>query len=226
MSFNNELMATDSTLLAMSIGAAIIYGIKARQSPTHLRMAAKTISTALLSVRAALHGEPTLLVTALAFGAIGDAFLAWDGETAFISGLASFLAAHIFYIVLFVQNGRGVLQLQSDSRRVAVAITITILAPVMLVLLIPRVGRELRIPIFAYSSAISAMVLMALTMANDQIVLGAVLFTISDFFLATDKFLLSPKSTHRTWMQHTVWVLYYSGQLLISMGFSATLGYI
>ncbi|KND90912.1 Lysoplasmalogenase [Tolypocladium ophioglossoides CBS 100239] len=217
MGFDN-LPVLDTAILVVSASAAILYGIQIRATPSHSRMISKAASTALLSLFATVRGESSLLVPALALGSVGDAFLAWPGEKAFLRGLGSFLAAHIFYIALFARLGSGVGLILSETWRQALATTMLALALVMGFVLVPRVGSALRLPIVVYSSVILAMVLAVLTVQNHQVVLGAVLFALSDSILATDEFVVSADSHHRVWMQFAVWILYYSGQFLIALG--------
>ena len=88
-----------------------------------------------------------------------------------------------------------------------------------MIVLLPRVGPSLRLPVLAYGVAILMMGLSALTLDNYWILAGAILFMASDTILATEKFLVSAISPHRDWMRYAVWVLYYAGQLLITLGF-------
>ena len=89
----------------------------------------------------------------------------------------------------------------------------------MIPLLWLRVKPELRVPILAYCVVIFGMGIAALTMNNPWVVAGALLFIVSDGVLATEKFLASAISPRREMMRLAVWVLYYSGQLLITLGF-------
>ncbi|KAK3317164.1 YhhN-like protein [Cercophora scortea] len=213
----------ENAVLALSLSTALLYGVKVHSPPSYTRMITKTTSTALLSALSSLRGGPPLLATALALGATGDAFLAWDGDAAFLGGLGSFLVAHVLYIFLFAGTGDGVAQLLAEGWRVATALGLTVVfAPTMVALLMPRVARDMRAPILVYITAIVVMVLAALTMGEKGwVVLGAVLFTASDGILSAEKFIVSIKSAHRRWMPYAVWALYYAGQLLIALGFSS-----
>jgi uncharacterized membrane protein YhhN len=217
--------ALDNVLLALSLAAAIIHGTEVRAPPSYPRLASKTASTALLSAVSSVRGSSSLLTTALALGATGDAFLAWnDSDATFLGGLSSFLVAHVLYIALLIQAGGGQVQLLDDGWRIATAGVLgVVLAPVMIALLMPQVERALRAPILVYTTAIILMVLAALTMDDGQVVAGALLFAASDGILSADRFLISPTSSHRAWMQYAVWGLYYSGQLLITLGLSKPL---
>ncbi|KAK0668797.1 YhhN-like protein [Cercophora samala] len=216
----------DSAVLAASIGSAVVYQAMVRASPSYSRMVIKTASTALLSVFSYLRGGPALLVGALALGSTGDAFLAWNDETSFLFGLASFLVAHILYIILFLHAGPGagdigaklqVLQ-SGDTWRLGTAGALAVSVPAMIVQLMPKVGKGLRAPVAVYSLTIFVMALMALTLESKEIVIGAVMFASSDSILAAGRFLVPTTSAHQGWMHHAVWALYYGGQLLIALG--------
>ncbi|KAK3187443.1 hypothetical protein K4F52_003789 [Lecanicillium sp. MT-2017a] len=210
----------DTAILATSVTSAVLYLVSVRSQPTVGRMISKTASTALLAVLAARRfGITSPLVPALALGSLGDAFLAWPGEDNFLRGLGSFLVAHLFYIALFALAGNGVDQIWADPWRQGLAGFMLLLAPAMGSQLVPSVSAKLRSPIVTYSTVILAMVLAVLTVKNDTVVAGAVMFALSDSVLATDEFLVPEGSAHHGWMQYTVWILYYTGQLLIACGF-------
>ncbi|KAG7285640.1 hypothetical protein NEMBOFW57_010269 [Staphylotrichum longicolle] len=194
MSSLQELPAADSAVLAASIGSAVLYLALVRSPPSLWRMTVKTASTALLSTVAFMQGGPRLLVGALALGSLGDAFWPWDDETSFLCGLASFLTAHLLYIAVFFQkNGSGTaaFHVLVGGWRAMVAGCLGLLVPIMIASLLPRIGPELRPPVVVYSLAIFAMALTALTLNSSQLIAGT----------------------------HAVWILYYGGQLLITLGF-------
>lgn len=213
-----RLLALDAAFLAVSGAAALAYAALLRAEPGRSRMFFKTAATALLALFAVARGKALLLVPALGLGALGDAFLAWPGDEAFLRGLGSFLVAHLFYIALFMRIGAGTALMTSHGWRQGLATSMLALAPAMSLLLVPRVPPALRLPVMAYSTVILAMVLAALTVSSTQVVAGAVLFALSDTMLSTDEFLLAPDSALRPPLQHGVWALYYSGQLLIASG--------
>ena len=212
-------------VLAASAGFAALYQLQVRSQPSVPRCIVKTASTGLLSALAALRGAPTLLSSALALGATGDAFLAFDGDNAFLSGLTSFLTAHVLYIKLLSDThpaGSVAAQLGllgAGGWRTYAAGAVALSVSGMIAQLMPKVKKELRAPVVVYSLTIAAMSLLALTAENAKVTVGALLFTASDAILSADKFLVHPQSRWRGLMQHAVWVLYYSGQLLITLGF-------
>ena len=219
MPFPGGIEANANATLLFSFVAAVIYAFALDMPPKWSRTAAKTAAVAFLTVLAAMQGGPLLLVATLALSAIGDAFLSRDGEKAFLGGLASFLAAHIVYVVLFLKAGGGLDLLSAESWRGAIALAMAAFVIVMLAALWRRVGPQLRTPIAVYVAAILAMGISALTTDKVWVIVGAVLFMVSDGLLAAERFLLAAISPHRVWMRYAVWVLYYAAQLAITLGF-------
>ncbi|TPN76861.1 lysoplasmalogenase [Mesorhizobium sp. CU2] len=219
MPFPGGIEANANATLLFSFVAAVIYAFALDMPPKWSRTATKTAAIAFLAVLAAMQGGPLLLVAALGLSAVGDAFLSSDGEKEFLGGLASFLAAHIVYVALFVQAGGGLGLLSAESWRGALALAMAAFVIVMLAALWRRVGPQLRIPIAVYIAAILAMGISALTTDKIWVIAGAVLFMASDGLLATERFLLAAISPQRVWMRYAVWVLYYAAQLAITLGF-------
>lgn len=219
MPFPGGIDANANATLVFSVVAAVIHAFTLDMPSTLARSAVKTLAVAMLAVLASLQGGPWLLVAALALSAAGDAFLSRDGEKAFLGGLASFLVAHVLYVVLFLRSGGGVGLLSAEPWRGAIAVAMAVFAIAMLFALWRHVGPALRLPIGVYIAAILGMGISALTMGNLGVVGGAVLFMASDGLLAAEKFLMPAISPHRVWMRYVVWVLYYAAQLAITLGF-------
>ncbi|KAK0710735.1 YhhN-like protein [Lasiosphaeris hirsuta] len=217
--------AVDRIIISLSAVSAVAFLGQVQAPPSPKRALVKTSSTALLALLALFRGGPALGVIALALGSIGDWCLAFDGEAAFLGGLTHFLMAHLFYIRLFSQMAArpgtelayGLVPVAGWQAQAAAALGVLVVG--MIGALVPRVPGGLRVPIVIYSTAIFAMVLTALAVDNDRILAGALLFTTSDALLAANQFLVGPKSSHRGWMQHSVWVSYYTAQLLIALEF-------
>lgn len=204
--------------IVFSVLAAISYSMMLGMAPSWRRTIAKTLAVSLLGVVALLAGGPGLLVIALLLSAFGDAFLAHTGERAFLAGLASFLAAHIAYILLFAGTGDGLAGIGSDWWRLALIPVILLLAGIVVVRLWPALPGQMKIPVAAYVCAIVLMGMTALTMPPIVIVAGAFAFMASDTILAFETFLLAQDSPHRKWTGKTLWALYYGAQVLITLG--------
>ncbi|MEJ8837832.1 lysoplasmalogenase family protein [Ramlibacter sp. AN1133] len=149
-----------------------------------------------------------VLVAALALCLAGDVFLMFDGF--FIPGLASFLAAHLCYLLLFRQ---GVPWFPSAR---ALAATLAV-AAAMYAVLFPHLGPVLKVAVAAYAVAIALMAAQAIGRAavlRDGaaigVAVGAVLFMASDAILAINKF-AQPVPLAPLWILAT----YYAAQVLI-----------
>lgn len=219
MPFAGGLDALPNGTLLFSIVAAVTYLLIVTWPPSSRRTAAKTLSTALLALLAFLVGGPQLLILALALSSLGDAFLAHDGNKAFLGGLASFLAAHLVYVALFWLDGDGFSLMLGDPWRWLPALLLIAIARFMLKRLLGTVAMELRVPVALYIAAILAMGLTALMLDRPLVMAGAAMFIASDTFLAMEKFLLADSSPHRQWTPYAVWSLYYTGQAAIALGF-------
>jgi uncharacterized membrane protein YhhN len=219
MLFPGGIEGTANATLILSVAAAVIYALIVNMRPMPLRTAVKTLAVSMLAVLVFVENGPALLFGALVLSACGDALLSRDGDRMFLAGLASFLAAHGFYIALFLTHGAGLEAAFAEPWRIAVTVGITVLALVMLVLLWRRVKPALRLPVLAYEVVIVAMGLATLTMGNLWIVGGALLFIASDGLLASERFIVSAISPHRPSMRLAVWVLYYAAQVMIALGF-------
>ena len=218
MPFPGGLSATANGLVLFSAIAAILYGVMLHRPVSWRRTAAKTLAVFLLALAAWERDGPLLLVAALLLGALGDAFLAHDGEKAFLGGLASFLAAHLAYVVLFWSTGDGLAGALDNPRKIVLAVMIAVLCVALLRKMWPGVPGELRIPVVAYVAAILAMAFTALTHHHPAVILGASLFVVSDAILAAEKFLFAPDAPQRAWSGYAVWTLYYVAQLMIALG--------
>jgi uncharacterized membrane protein YhhN len=219
MLFPGGIEGTSNATMILSAGTAIIYTLIVNTPPTLARSAVKTLATALLAVLAFVENGPPLLFAALAMSAIGDAFLSREGDSAFLAGLAAFLAAHLIYIGLFSTTGGGSDIITAEIWRAAIAVVMPACAIAMIGLLWRRVKPAMRPPIVIYSMAIVVMGLAALTTHSVFVIAGGLLFIASDCLLAAERFLVSAISPHRASIRVAVWVLYYAAQTLITLGF-------
>ena len=114
--------------------------------------------------------------------AIGDVFLlSRNSETKFQLGMAAFAAGHILYIVAFFTLARtshfniwGIIPLISGA--------------VFFYWLHPKLPRAMLVPVIIYSCIIVFMVVKSLTLSSLIIAAAAILFSISDMFVARDRF--------------------------------------
>jgi uncharacterized membrane protein YhhN len=151
-----------------------------------------------------------LVVVALLFSLAGDVFLMLPSDR-FIPGLASFLVAHIFYLLAFAVDGGAEGPLLS-------LLPVGVLGGLMYAWLRPGLGR-MRVPVACYVLAIVAMAGFALARwldapsAGTQLAwVGAGLFVVSDAVLAANRF-----RTPFPAAQAVVLSTYFAGQCLIAL---------
>ena len=217
MPFEGGLVGTANGTLVLSVVAATLYLPTTARPPSWRRLVAKTAGVALLAVLSLAVGGPWLLTLALVLSALGDAFLAREGEGAFMAGLVSFLGAHLAYAVLFAGAGSTALFAGEPWRPLA-ALAMAAFAGVFYMRLRPVLPAALLVPVAVYVVAILAMGVAALFLPAPLVIVGAVSFMASDAILAAERFLLAEASAHRRWSRPAVWVLYYAGQLAIALG--------
>jgi uncharacterized membrane protein YhhN len=124
---------------------------------------------------------------ALAFSLAGDVFLMLRGDH-FVAGLASFLLAHLAYVV-------GLLQLDLSAPFLAIGLVVaSVLVGVIGMKIIAAVresGNDALVgPVGAYMVAIAAMAAAAFATADPRAIVGALLFCASDAMLGWDRFAL------------------------------------
>ncbi|WP_245453377.1 lysoplasmalogenase [Aquibium carbonis] len=205
--------------LILSAVAALLYLALVRQPSSFRRTFAKTASTALLGVLVLVEGGPLLLAAALFLSALGDLFLAEDSGRAFVAGLCSFLVAHLVYVALFGMAGGGLAAFAAEPWRVAAAAMVVVFAGGMFLGLRPALPGGMVVPVAIYVVAILAMGIAALTLPSPAVIVGAVLFMASDAILASGRFLIPMRSERQAVVAPAVWVLYYTAQACIALGF-------
>jgi len=208
-------------LLAFSAILALAYGVFGadwyRGAPPFTAQALFKASSVVVLSLIALMGGPRLLATGLWFGALGDALLAWRQET-FLFGALAFVFGHLCYIWLFLSNGMGPRAALRDRTRVLL-ITATLLVALLASRLTPQ-NSPLYGPLTVYSAVLTAMALSSYTLAWPQglAMAGALLFFVSDGFVAWDKFHPDANPTLAFWRGFAGWMIYWSGQALLCFG--------
>ena len=210
--YKNKIIIILALALTVSMG---VFEFTGRQTP-HL------INRFLLSAMflAAALAQPrhhpryfTLVFIGLACGLLGDVLLALRSERAFLPGLITFLAGHLFYVAAFAR----LVPLRRWSRPGLVVVAIV--STLIFLYLRPHVGRMM-IPVCLYILAISIMLwgawsVMGHTRLNRTgrllVFLGALFFYISDIGVARQVF-IGP-----TWFNTLIVLcLYNPGQFLLA----------
>lgn len=130
-----------------------------------------------------------VMFVGLFFSFWGDAFLIGSGNNFFLAGLISFFLAHVAYGIAFA--------VYSFNPLVSIGAIIVMMPHTIAIYrwLSPHVEQELFAPVVAYMAIITLMVALAAATwgrpAAFFIVIGAVLFYISDLFVARSKFVES-----------------------------------
>ncbi len=167
---------------------------------------------------AALQPANKLLAAGLLFGALGDALLAWSPDT-FLFGAAAFLIGHLFYIALFVRSGIGLAAAFKQPPRLLAALALIAAAFVMTSLLVPS-DNAMFAPLSIYTGVLTFMALTSFTLPTTRwlAMAGAVLFFISDGFVAWNMFHHDPDPTLADWRSFAGWMIYWAGQAAICFG--------
>ena len=181
--------AATATVIAVAAVFAVGNWISRVNGSRALEYATKPTVTALLAVAAltldARDGAARAwFVVALVLSLAGDVLLMLPKEQ-FVTGLASFLLAHVAYIVGFLVAGvhRGAVVVAA----VIVALTLGPLG-VVLVRSARRVDRSIAPAVAAYVVVIAAMVVCASGSHRDFAIAGAALFACSDSTIAITRF--------------------------------------
>jgi uncharacterized membrane protein YhhN len=124
------------------------------------------------------------VVVGLVCSLAGDVFLMLPEER-FVEGLASFLLAHVAYIVAFFVAGTSATGAAIGAVIVALGVTL-VARPILRA--VRSEHADFAIPVLAYVSIISVMVVAAWATSNPWAIVGAMSFYASDGTLAWNKF--------------------------------------
>lgn len=181
-----------------------------------------TLLVIVIALSALLQPTPNMtlvsgVLVGLLFSFGGDMALMFpDNRKAFMIGLVLFLLAHIAYTVLFTLLGRF------TAWDALSTILLLVVGVYFFTLIKPNLGK-MKIPVVVYIVVISLMVNRAISTLfgpelsagqGIMIVIGAVLFYVSDLILAAGRY-------WKPWRYHRISLaFYYSGQLLIALAAS------
>ena len=210
-------MITTIIILAAALLLIVLLYCEKKQANRATLIAKSTLSvmfvlTALLQP----HPEPTfyyLILAGLIFCLMGDVFLGLPQQKMFTMGLAAFLAGHIFYIIGF-RSLVGIDQWISWPPLVVIGVSAAVL-----VWLWPHLG-NMRLPVLFYVVVITVMAAGAWAVYRNYscalngpllILAGAVLFYLSDLFVAINRFVKAGFINRLIGLP-----LYYLGQFLLA----------
>ena len=165
-----------------------------------------------------INNKPKIyLLLALFFAMLGDVFLMFSdlNEIFFLVGLSMFLITHGFYIVLFLSNKLAKLNLG----KLLVSILIIISYYFGLMFVISAKLYSYAIPVYLYGIVLSCMMFIAFISGYQKqkkiVVIGAILFVLSDSLIAIDKFYLAASDEFTS---SAIMLTYILGQFFIVYG--------
>lgn len=185
--------------------------VDARAIAIPSKLIASTAFLVIAIVAGALKSRYGRLVFAgLVLSWFGDAFLLGTTDKMFLLGLATFLLAHVAYVIAFAARGIN------TKWGLATLVPIALLSVGAMIWLAPFVATEMLIPVRVYSLVISLMVITAFGAKGNGgptlIPIGALLFYFSDLSVAAGQFL-------RPTFPQYVWGLpfYYTSQIMLAL---------
>jgi uncharacterized membrane protein YhhN len=179
-------------------------------SVTSKMTASSSLVALALSAGAPLSRYGRVVLVALVLSWIGDLLLAGQSDQFFLFGLASFLLAHVAYIVAFSVHGIN------RNWILVAAVPVVLVSIGVSVWLVAYVPTDMLIPVRVYTLVISLMVIAAFGTrgagAPLLLPIGALLFYFSDLSVATAQFV-------QTDFPNYVWGLpfYFAGQVLLAL---------
>jgi uncharacterized membrane protein YhhN len=209
-------------VLILSALIALAYGIwgpglfARPDAPLFWLAVFKAAPVFLLCFRAVM-AQSKLLAYGLLFGSAGDALLVWPDK--FLAGALAFLIGHVVYIALFLRTGIGVTTALKQPPRFIAALALIAGAIAMTALLVPR-DNAMFFPLSLYTGVLTLMALTSFTLPSTRwlAMAGAVLFFISDGFVAANLFHPLADPTLAFWRGFAGWMIYWAGQAAICFG--------
>jgi uncharacterized membrane protein YhhN len=155
-----------------------------------------------LTVDPVHDGQRAWFVVALVFSLAGDVFLL-PAIDRFVPGLASFLLAHVAFVI-------GFWLADGEANAGLGALVVLAVIAFRIVSAVRRSAPDLLIPVIAYIVVIASMLTAAIEHRDGVGIAGAALFATSDSILALDRF-----EQHRRWMPLAVMVTYHLAQAFL-----------
>lgn len=211
-----EFNVLDKLLLTISMVCGVAYLVTGSLQPFPGSVVIKALSMAplaILAVRVLKTLDGLILGISLVFSCIGDVLLGLRGANLFIFGLLSFLVAHLFYVWLFTRNFPRPFRIYREQQ--IIVFLILLFGAGMSFWLWSGFG-DMKIPAMVYLCVITLMCVTAtlMNLPKRTVVIGAILFLLSDSLIAANKFKTSIPFSH-----YAIWLTYYLGQCFIVLGF-------
>ncbi len=182
------------------------------------KMAASTFFVLIavsLGAHASTYGQ--FILAALLLGWLGDALLLSRAPKAFMGGLAVFLLSHVLFAAAFLSGGlSGVLSgALSVPAMGAAGVLAAVFGTFVLRWLLPHTPGDFKGPVSAYVLVILGMCVAAAGHAFGSqrwaVLVGALLFALSDISVARDRF-VRPGHVNRLWG----WPSYFLAQVVLA----------
>ena len=202
-------------IMLVRIGFFILLAIEIYFSTSHqnsmVKITKPILMPLLMLMALQLKVNDKYLYIALLFSLLGDIFLMFGGNLYFMLGLGSFLLAHVFYILLF----------KNQFKFSLLSVTPFFAATLSYFMFIKKgIDPNLLIPVSVYCLVITLMGIFAAGRKTNKysynlILIGSILFIISDSLIAFNKF-YQPLPASSFWVMST----YGLAQFLIVLGWS------
>lgn len=205
-------LPTALTLACAACVLALIVADRRGSQPGRavFKLGASTAFVALALALGALQSRyGQLVLGALVLGWLGDALLLSRRSGAFLAGLAAFLLSHGLFAAAFLSGA-----LAWSAMGVALVLAMAV-GTVLLRWLWPHTPAAFKGPVLAYVVVILGMCVTAaghtVAHARGIVLLGALLFAVSDIAVARERF-VRPSPLNHLWG----WPTYFAAQLLLA----------
>ena len=198
---------------ALAVGLSFNLASAVAGLPGPAMLAWKGAGVALLAAYAAARArnlDGWLLAGVMACGALGDVLIDALGA---VAGGVAFLIAHVVAVILYARNPRP--PLGRAERAVCIALPLAAMA--IAVLCVPPQAFNGGVALYVLGVSAMAGFAFASRFRRDRVALGAVMFLASDLLIVTH---LPPAQEPRA-VSIAIWLLYFLGQALITLGVSA-----
>jgi uncharacterized membrane protein YhhN len=204
-------------LIVLTISSVVVLIVADKRGARSIAGMAKVIASlsflAFALARDVFASAPgSIFFVGLVLSFVGDVALLSKEKRPFLVGLSAFLLAHVAYSIAIASR-------EIDMRMLPYSATmLTVVGAVVLRWLWPHVKSSMRAPVVLYVVAICVMVALAGALLGPQastVANGAILFLISDVFVARERF-VKPGGINRV----VGLPLYYAGQIALILGMS------